>query len=72
MKTNPLNRGALPEFFERWHNALAALITRGLAEISRLSQAAGVQRETTAGLSGLGDLVLTCTGSLSRNRHVGI
>jgi glycerol-3-phosphate dehydrogenase (NAD(P)+) len=54
------------------HNALAALITRGLAEITRLACAAGGQRETTAGLSGLGDLVLTCTGSLSRNRHVGI
>jgi glycerol-3-phosphate dehydrogenase (NAD(P)+) len=54
------------------HNALAALITRGLAEITRLASAAGGQRETTAGLSGLGDLVLTCTGSLSRNRHVGI
>ena len=44
-------------------NALAALITRGLAEISRLACAAGGQRETTAGLSGLGDLVLTCTGT---------
>jgi glycerol-3-phosphate dehydrogenase (NAD(P)+) len=54
------------------HNALAALITRGLAEIARLACAAGGQRETTAGLSGLGDLVLTCTGSLSRNRHVGV
>ncbi|MGE3705568.1 MAG: NAD(P)H-dependent glycerol-3-phosphate dehydrogenase [Vicinamibacterales bacterium] len=54
------------------HNALAALITRGLAEISRLASAAGGLRETTAGLSGLGDLVLTCTGALSRNRHVGI
>jgi glycerol-3-phosphate dehydrogenase (NAD(P)+) len=54
------------------HNALAALITRGLAEISRLACAAGGRRETTAGLSGLGDLVLTCTGSLSRNRHVGM
>ncbi|HEX4347636.1 MAG TPA: NAD(P)H-dependent glycerol-3-phosphate dehydrogenase [Vicinamibacterales bacterium] len=53
-------------------NALAALITRGLAEISRLVIAAGGRRETTAGLSGLGDLVLTCTGSLSRNRHVGL
>jgi glycerol-3-phosphate dehydrogenase (NAD(P)+) len=53
-------------------NALAALITRGLAEITRLTTAAGGQRETTAGLSGLGDLVLTCTGSLSRNRHVGV
>ncbi len=54
------------------HNALAALITRGLAEVSRLACAAGGRRETLAGLSGLGDLVLTCTGSLSRNRHVGI
>ena len=54
------------------HNALAALITRGLAEIARLSTAAGGRRETTAGLSGLGDLVLTCTGTLSRNRHVGM
>ena len=54
------------------HNALAALITRGLAEISRLAAAEGGRRETPSGLSGLGDLVLTCTGSLSRNRHVGI
>jgi len=54
------------------HNALAALITRGLAEITRLACALGGHRETTAGLSGLGDLVLTCTGSLSRNRHVGV
>ena len=54
------------------HNALAALITRGLAEISRLACAVGGQRETLAGLSGLGDLVLTCTGTLSRNRHVGM
>ncbi len=53
-------------------NALAALITRGLAEITRLACAAGAKRETLAGLSGLGDLVLTCTGDLSRNRHVGI
>jgi glycerol-3-phosphate dehydrogenase (NAD(P)+) len=53
------------------HNALAALITRGLAEISRLACAAGGRRETLAGLSGLGDLVLTCTSNLSRNRHVG-
>jgi glycerol-3-phosphate dehydrogenase (NAD(P)+) len=53
-------------------NALAALITRGLAEITRLTCEAGGRRETTAGLSGLGDLVLTCTGTLSRNRHVGI
>ncbi len=54
------------------HNALAGLVTRGLAEISRLACAAGASRETLAGLTGLGDLVLTCTGSLSRNRHVGI
>jgi glycerol-3-phosphate dehydrogenase (NAD(P)+) len=54
------------------HNALAALITRGLAEISRLACALGGQRETLAGLAGLGDLVLTCTGNLSRNRHVGM
>ena len=54
------------------HNALAGLITRGLAEITRLACAAGAQRETLAGLTGLGDLVLTCTGSLSRNRHVGV
>ena len=53
------------------HNAMAGLITRGLAEITRLACAAGAQRETLAGLGGLGDLVLTCTGSLSRNRHVG-
>jgi glycerol-3-phosphate dehydrogenase (NAD(P)+) len=54
------------------HNAQAGLITRGLAEISRLAVAAGAQRETLSGLTGLGDLVLTCTGSLSRNRKVGI
>jgi glycerol-3-phosphate dehydrogenase (NAD(P)+) len=53
------------------HNAVAALITRGLAEISRLSAALGGRRETLAGLAGLGDLVLTCTGELSRNRSVG-
>jgi glycerol-3-phosphate dehydrogenase (NAD(P)+) len=54
------------------HNAMAALITRGLAEISRLATAEGARRETLAGLSGLGDLVLTCTGDLSRNRRVGV
>jgi len=53
------------------HNALAALITRGLAEVTRLAVAMGGQRETLAGLAGLGDLVLTCTAGLSRNRHVG-
>ena len=54
------------------HNAMAALMTRGLAEITRLACAAGAQRDTLAGLAGLGDLVLTCTGGLSRNRHVGV
>jgi glycerol-3-phosphate dehydrogenase (NAD(P)+) len=54
------------------HNALAALMTRGLTEVTRLAVALGGQRETLAGLAGLGDLVLTCTGALSRNRHVGI
>ena len=53
-------------------NALAALISRGLAEISRLACAMGGRSETLAGLSGLGDLILTCTGGLSRNRHVGV
>jgi len=53
-------------------NALAALITRGLAEMSRLAVALGARPETLSGLAGLGDLVLTCTGSLSRNRFVGI
>lgn len=54
------------------HNSVAALITRGLAEISRLAVACGGRAETMAGLSGLGDLVLTCTGALSRNRSVGV
>ena len=54
------------------HNARAALITRGLAETSRLCVALGGRRETLMGLSGLGDLVLTCTGDLSRNRRVGL
>lgn len=54
------------------HNSVAALITRGLAEITRLAMAAGGRRETMAGLAGLGDLVLTCTGELSRNRSVGV
>jgi glycerol-3-phosphate dehydrogenase (NAD(P)+) len=53
-------------------NALAGLITRGLAEMSRLACAAGAKRETLSGLTGLGDLVLTCTGRLSRNKHVGV
>lgn len=53
-------------------NARAALITRGLAETSRLGLALGARSETFMGLSGLGDLVLTCTGNLSRNRQVGL
>lgn len=53
-------------------NPLAALITRGLAEMMRLASALGAQPETLSGLAGLGDLVLTCTGALSRNRHVGV
>ncbi len=53
------------------HNSAAALMTRGIAEITRLAIACGGRRETLAGLSGAGDLVLTCTGSLSRNRTVG-
>ncbi|HLL71133.1 MAG TPA: NAD(P)H-dependent glycerol-3-phosphate dehydrogenase [Pyrinomonadaceae bacterium] len=52
-------------------NSIAALITRGLAEITRLALAEGGRVETLAGLAGLGDLVLTCTGALSRNRFVG-
>ncbi|HKD44586.1 MAG TPA: NAD(P)H-dependent glycerol-3-phosphate dehydrogenase [Candidatus Angelobacter sp.] len=54
------------------HNSAAALMTRGLAEITRLAVACGAQAQTMAGLAGLGDLVLTCTGGLSRNRSVGI
>jgi glycerol-3-phosphate dehydrogenase (NAD(P)+) len=53
------------------HNPTAALITRGLAEITRLAIAMGGQAKTLAGLAGLGDLVLTCSGDLSRNRYVG-
>lgn len=54
------------------HNSVAAAVTRGLAEMARLSVACGGRQETLMGLSGLGDLVLTCTGSLSRNRRFGI
>ncbi len=54
------------------HSAMAALITRGIAEISRLAVACGGRPETLSGLSGLGDLVLTCTGELSRNRKMGM
>ena len=53
-------------------NPLAALITRGLAEMTRLAVSLGARPETLSGLAGLGDLVLTCTGSLSRNRRLGI
>ena len=54
------------------HNSIAALITRGLAEVTRLAVACGGRQETMSGLAGLGDLVLTCTGDLSRNRSVGV
>jgi glycerol-3-phosphate dehydrogenase (NAD(P)+) len=54
------------------YNSAAALITRGIAEMTRLAVACGGRRQTLAGLSGVGDLILTCTGSLSRNRAVGI
>jgi glycerol-3-phosphate dehydrogenase (NAD(P)+) len=54
------------------NNTVAALVTRGLAEITRLAVALGGEHRTLAGLAGLGDLVLTCTGDLSRNRRVGI
>ncbi|MGH9796112.1 MAG: NAD(P)H-dependent glycerol-3-phosphate dehydrogenase [Candidatus Acidiferrales bacterium] len=54
------------------HNTIAALITRGLVEMTRLACALGGRQETLAGLAGMGDLVLTCTGGLSRNRSVGV
>jgi len=54
------------------HNARAALITRGLAEIARLASSLGANPLTLSGLAGMGDLILTCTGELSRNRHVGV
>jgi len=54
------------------HNTIAALITRGLAEMARLAVACGARADTMAGLAGMGDLVLTCTGGLSRNRSVGV
>jgi glycerol-3-phosphate dehydrogenase (NAD(P)+) len=57
---------------ELGNNATSALITRGIAEITRLAMACGGRRETMSGLSGFGDLVLTCTGGLSRNRTVGV
>jgi glycerol-3-phosphate dehydrogenase (NAD(P)+) len=57
---------------ELGHNAIAALITRGLAELTRLAVELGARPETLSGLAGLGDLVLTCTGDMSRNRQVGL
>lgn len=54
------------------HNARAALLTRGLAEIARLGVSLGARRDTFMGLAGMGDLILTCTGDLSRNRRVGL
>lgn len=54
------------------HNSIAAAVTRGLAEMARMSAACGGRSETLMGLSGLGDLVLTCTGNLSRNRRLGM
>ncbi|MBI4463079.1 MAG: NAD(P)-dependent glycerol-3-phosphate dehydrogenase [Acidobacteria bacterium] len=60
------------EGLELGSNAVAALVTRGLSEITRLVCAYGGRRETLSGLAGLGDLMLTCTGALSRNRRVGV
>src|SRR5256886_15658246 len=54
------------------HNTRAAIITRGLAELVRLAVRKGANPLTLSGLAGMGDLVLTCTGDLSRNRHVGL
>jgi glycerol-3-phosphate dehydrogenase (NAD(P)+) len=54
------------------HNAIAALITRGIAEMGRLAEALGASRQTLSGLAGVGDVILTCTGDLSRNRYVGV
>lgn len=54
------------------HNSVAALVTRGLAEITRLAVGCGAKAQTMSGLAGMGDLVLTCTGGLSRNRSVGV
>ena len=70
---NPLAIAAgMAQGLKLGHNSLAALITRGLAEMSRLIISLGGQPETPSGLSGLGDLVLTCYGDLSRNRGVGL
>ncbi|OIO67180.1 MAG: glycerol-3-phosphate dehydrogenase [Zetaproteobacteria bacterium CG_4_9_14_3_um_filter_49_83] len=62
----------IAEGLDLGHNASAALVTRGIVEISRLAVACGGKQETLNGLSGLGDLVLTCTGNLSRNRKLGM
>jgi len=62
----------IAEGMQLGHNAMAALVTRGIAEITRLTVACGGQTETMSGLSGLGDLLLTCTGDLSRNRQMGM
>ncbi|MDX8388103.1 MAG: NAD(P)H-dependent glycerol-3-phosphate dehydrogenase [Ghiorsea sp.] len=62
----------IAEGMQLGHNAMAALVTRGIAEITRLTVACGGQTETMSGLSGLGDLLLTCTGDLSRNRKMGM
>ena len=75
MRTKPSCRAAatgIADGLQLGLNARAALITRGLAEMTRLGLALGAQASTFMGLSGLGDLVLTATGDLSRNRQVGL
>jgi len=67
-----INSASIPHPRGFGNNARAALITRGLAETGRLSTALGGRRDTLMGLAGLGDLVLTCSGDLSRNRRVGV
>ena len=66
------NCTGLSDGLEYGLNARAALVTRGLAEITRLAIAMGAQPKTMMGLAGIGDLILTCTGALSRNRRVGL
>jgi glycerol-3-phosphate dehydrogenase (NAD(P)+) len=61
----------ISDSFEFGYNSMAALITRGIAEITRLGMKSGAKRETFSGLAGIGDLIVTCTGKLSRNRYVG-
>ncbi len=69
----PMSGPSCPPIVQPYRRATgAAVITRGLAEIARLGQALGARSETFMGLSGLGDLVLTATGDLSRNRQVGL